>query len=93
MEKVNLLLVYQLGLKLNALATMTYEKSKRVDSLLEGLRVLISMMLFFDEFPSLTVCRTKESELRDATDEAGKWLDKTDSSKWEEADKNADVIF
>ena len=93
MEKINLLLIYQLGLKLNPLATRTYKESQRATIFLEVLDVVIAMKLVFAKFPTLTVCRTKWSELESAKDGAKRWITETGAPEWDKPDEDVDEIF
>lgn len=93
MEKINLPFIYELGLQLNSLAKMTYDKSQRVKIWLGAVDVLSSMDLLFKKFPILAACRTKCSELEDAKDEAGNWLRARNASEWEKEDVTADIMF
>jgi hypothetical protein len=93
MEKINLPFIYELGLKLNPLAKMTYDKSKRTTTWLGASDVLSSMDFLFKKFPTLPACRTKCSELENARNEATNWIIKTKPSEWEKEDAEADAIF
>ncbi len=93
MEKINLPFIYELGLQLNPLGKMTYEASKRAEIWAKAIDVLSSVGLLFEKFPTLPACRTKGSELENATDEAVSWFRVTDHSKWREENAEADEIF
>lgn len=94
MEKVNLPFIYDLALKLNPVAQMTYDKAQRVTIWTEGVDVVDSLEFLFKKFPSLAACRTKCDELKSATDEGLAWLGGTDPKEWEEKeDARADGIF
>lgn len=93
MEKVNLPFIYDLALKLNPIAKMTYDKAQRVTIWTEAIDVVDSLEFLFKKFPSLAACRTKCDELRSATDEATEWVIRTIDSEWEKEDARADGIF
>lgn len=93
MEKINLPFIYELGLKLNPLAKMTYDVSKRVEIWIGAADVLSSMDLLFKKFPTLPACRTKCSEFESVKDEAADWLRARPPSEWKKEDTAADEIF
>jgi len=93
MEKINLPFIYDLALKLNPIAKMTYDKAERADIWMGAMNVVDSLEFLFKKFPSLAACRTKCAELRSATDEATGWIINTKDSEWEKEDARADGIF
>lgn len=93
MEKINLPFIYELGLKLNPLATRIYDASERTGIWVQAIDVLSPMDVLLKRFPSLGACRTKCSELKDAKDEGTGWLDARKPSEWEKEDLGADAIF
>ena len=93
MEKINLQFIYELGLKLNPLAKMTYDQSRRTEIWIGAADVLSSVNLLFKKFPTLPACRTKASEFENAKDEGRNWLLEREPADWKKADHEADNTF
>jgi len=93
MEKINLPFIYELGLKLNPLAKMSYAGSNSVEIWIGAEDVLSSMDLLFKKFPTLPACRTKVSELENARDEAVNWFRVTEHPEWRKENAVANEIF
>ena len=66
MEKIDLLLFYRLGAKLNALVEMKPKRANLYEALITVAGALDEVKPVLDSFPALAICRPAGEELLEA---------------------------
>jgi hypothetical protein len=93
MEKINLPLFYQLGMRLHPLTEMKPDAANIYRIAIASLWAGDTVEILLDRFPTLSVCRAAGNELLVARDEVLEWLDKTPAEKVKELYPSVSSIF
>lgn len=93
MEKINLTIIYELGLRINQIGKIPYDERERPTIWVGVINVLSTMNVLFEKFPNLPACKTKRAELEAAKNKCRDWLQETKRSEWEKENQIADDLF